>query len=31
MIQNESKLKVAANTGTREIGLIQVLGGSVVK
>ena len=29
MIQNESRLKVADNTGAREILCIQVLGGSV--
>ena len=31
MIQNESRLKVADNTGAREILVIRVLGGSVRK
>ncbi len=31
MIQNESRLKVADNTGAREILVIQVVGGSVRK
>lgn len=31
MIQRESRLKVADNTGAREILVIQVLGGSVVR
>jgi large subunit ribosomal protein L14 len=31
MIQTESRLKVADNTGAREILVIRVLGGSVVK
>ena len=31
MIQRESRLKVADNTGARELLVIQVLGGSVVR
>ena len=31
MIQNESRLKVADNTGARELMVIRVLGGSKVK
>jgi large subunit ribosomal protein L14 len=31
MIQTESRLKVADNTGARELLVIRVLGGSVVK
>ena len=31
MIQQESRLKVADNSGAREIGVIRVLGGSKVK
>ncbi|HLA44627.1 MAG TPA: 50S ribosomal protein L14 [Aggregatilineales bacterium] len=31
MIQTESRLKVADNTGAREVLVIRVLGGSVVK
>jgi len=31
MIQNESRLKVADNTGAREILVFRILGGSVVK
>ena len=31
MIQNESRLKVADNTGAREILVFRLLGGSVVK
>ncbi len=31
MIQQESRLKVADNSGAREIGVIRVLGNSVVK
>ncbi|HIE25410.1 MAG TPA: 50S ribosomal protein L14, partial [Anaerolineales bacterium] len=31
MIQTESRLKIADNTGAREILVINVMGGSVVK
>lgn len=31
MIQQESRLKVADNSGAREIGVIRILGNSVVK
>ena len=31
MVQTESRLKVADNTGAKEIGVIRVLGGSVRK
>lgn len=31
MLQQESRLKVADNSGAREIGVIRVLGGSTVK
>lgn len=31
MVQQESRLKVADNSGAREIGVIRVLGGSKVK
>jgi len=31
MIQNESRLKVADNTGAREILVFRIMGGSVVK